>query len=375
MQNNEPKITIVTVTYNLIKAGRKDFFRQCIESVHNQTYKNIEHIVIDGASTDGTVKLLEQYQEKGWIKYYSEPDKGIYDAMNKGLKLAIGDYIAFLNSDDYYHDKKGIQTVVKFILSKKPDFCYGTCNYITESGDFYGVLEPVVGSFFVRMPFSHQTLFVNTKLMRKLGGFDAKNFKSAGDYDFIIRLYLSGAKGYKFNTNFVNYRTGGLSDVQREQSESECVKSFVKNYAKMDKTIDYKKMFLYFTTTKTLINNIKKRVCKDVCNEIDEVISRSERCEGDFIRISEYPSVVVKQVSSSRKNIYLFDLIPLLKIKHGYGVKRYLLFHFLPVLKVKFEQYKTKSYFFDFIPFTNMSDKYGVKKLRIFGIPVLKIKG
>lgn len=375
MKSNNIKITIITITYNLKRAGRENTFRQCVESVHNQTYKNIEHIVVDGASTDGSLDLIKEYAKKGWITYISEPDSGVYDAMNKGLNLATGDYIAFLNSDDYYHDKKGIQTVVKFILSKKPDFCYGTCNYITESGDFYGVLKPVVGSFFVRMPFSHQTLFVNTKLMRKLGGFDAKNFKSAGDYDFIIRLYLSGAKGYKFNTNFVNYRMGGLSDVQREQSESECVKSFVKNYAKMDKTIDYKKMFLYFTTTKTLINNIKKRVCKDVCNEIDEVISRSERCEGDFIRISEYPSVVVKQASSSRKNIYLFDLIPLLKIKHGYGVKRYLLFHFLPVLKVKFEQYKTKSYFFDFIPFTNMSDRYGVYKLRIFGIPVLKIKG
>lgn len=109
----QPLITIVTITYNLIKAGREQTFRQCVESVHNQTYKNIEHIIIDGASNDGSLDLIKEYEDKGWIKCYSEPDKGIFDAMNKGIRLAKGVYVNFLNTDDYFHDINGVENSVK----------------------------------------------------------------------------------------------------------------------------------------------------------------------------------------------------------------------------------------------------------------------
>ena len=97
MTQKLPKVTVVTATYNLIKDGREKFFRQCVESIHNQTYKNIEHLVIDGASKDGTIDLIKEYADKGWIKYVSEPDKGMCDAMNKGIKIATGEYVAILN--------------------------------------------------------------------------------------------------------------------------------------------------------------------------------------------------------------------------------------------------------------------------------------
>jgi len=84
--NDKPTVTVVTITYNLINAGRKEFFRQCVESVHNQTYENIEHIVIDGASTDGTLDLIKEYADKGWFTYYSEKDTGVYEAMNLKIK-------------------------------------------------------------------------------------------------------------------------------------------------------------------------------------------------------------------------------------------------------------------------------------------------
>lgn len=84
---SEEKVTVITVVYNLIKSGRVKYFKQMLRSVRNQTYKNIEHIVMDGKSTDGTLSLLDKYQKKGYIKYYSEKDNGPYDAMNKGIKL------------------------------------------------------------------------------------------------------------------------------------------------------------------------------------------------------------------------------------------------------------------------------------------------
>jgi glycosyltransferase involved in cell wall biosynthesis len=93
--------------------------------VQNQTYKNIEHIVIDGASTDGTLDLLKEYQEKGWIKYYSEPDRGIYDALNKGIERANGKYVVCLNSDDFYCDNRAVEYLVKRAESVGADAVYG----------------------------------------------------------------------------------------------------------------------------------------------------------------------------------------------------------------------------------------------------------
>ena len=98
----KPKVTVITATYNLIKNGREKSFRQCVESVHHQTYKNIEHLIIDGASTDGTLELIAEYEKKGWLRCVSEPDKGMADAMNKGIQKASGEYVIILISDDYY---------------------------------------------------------------------------------------------------------------------------------------------------------------------------------------------------------------------------------------------------------------------------------
>lgn len=374
MQNNKPKITIVTITYNLIKAGREHTFRQCLDSVHNQTYKNIEHIVIDGASTDGSLELIREYADKGWITYISEPDTGIYDAMNKGLEKATGDYIAFLNSDDFYHDKKGISKIVKTLISSKADFTYAVCTYIKEDGTYYGVLSPVAGAFFVRMPFSHQTLFVKTDVMRKLGGFDSKNFKSAGDFDFIIRLFLNGSTCAECNYNFVSFRLGGLSDKQRQQSIDECKKIFVKNYHTLYPNINVDKMFDHYIVPAELFDKLKQKVAPDITKQMQHIWDQSEKKPINFRVINKFPYVGTSKIVVKQNKFYLFDFLPLLKTKLKYNVKRYLLFGFLPVLKIKYKRGKIKSYLFGFIPFTRVSDKYGVFKLRVFGLPVIKIK-
>ena len=96
-----PKITIITVIHNLIKNHREHTFKACVDSVYAQNKGQIEHLVIDGGSTDGSLQILEEYKSKGWIKYISEADNGIYDAMNKGIRLAQGEYVWFVNSDDY----------------------------------------------------------------------------------------------------------------------------------------------------------------------------------------------------------------------------------------------------------------------------------
>lgn len=136
----KPLVTVVTITYNLINAGREKFIRQCIDCVRVQTYKNVEHIIIDGASTDGTLEIFKDYP---WLKVFSEPDKGIYDAMNKGVAKASGKYIVFLNSDDLWHDNRAVEESVKALEENNADFSYAPCTYLDENNKFVGYLYPL----------------------------------------------------------------------------------------------------------------------------------------------------------------------------------------------------------------------------------------
>lgn len=121
------KISIITVVFN-----GKDTIGHTIESVLSQTYKDIEYIIIDGGSTDGTVDIIKNFEDR--IAYWmSEPDNGIYDAMNKGIKVATGEIIGILNSDDMYADSSVIEEVVNRISREKADTCYGDLVYVDKN--------------------------------------------------------------------------------------------------------------------------------------------------------------------------------------------------------------------------------------------------
>lgn len=200
---NNPLVTVVTITYNLIKAGRADYIRQVIECVQNQSYQYIEHIIIDGASTDGTLDIFKDYPH---LKVFSEKDNGVYDAMNKGVAHANGKYIVFLNSDDYWHDCEAVKVSVNALEENNADFSYAPASYIDENGNFLGYIHPKLETFFSLMPFCHQTMFTKTNLVK----FDT-SFKSAGDYNLIVNLILGGAKGVYVPLNFTNFRYIGIS--------------------------------------------------------------------------------------------------------------------------------------------------------------------
>ena len=105
---------------------------QCIASVRSQRYPNIEHLVMDGASDDGTTDMLDRYQKLGWLKYYSEPDSGMYEAMNKGIRKANGKYIVFLNTDDYFHNADAIEESVYSLENSKADFSFASNRILKE---------------------------------------------------------------------------------------------------------------------------------------------------------------------------------------------------------------------------------------------------
>ncbi len=230
-----PVATVVTVTLNLLKAGRADFFRQCVESVHAQTYGNIEHIVIDGASDDGTADLIAEYESRGWLRCISEPDQGIYEAMNKGLQHARGKYLAFLNSDDLWHDSRAVELSVSLLEETQASFSYAPYTVINEEGQFLSIIEPKLYAFISGMPIGHPTMFCQTELMRQMGGFDAENYHIIADYDFVTRLLLKGHMGAYVPLNFASFRHGGIS-LQKNDSEEwyqEHCALYSKNYSPM----------------------------------------------------------------------------------------------------------------------------------------------
>lgn len=209
MKHYMPKVTIITVTYNLLKAGRREIFKQNLESVHEQTYKNIEHLIIDGGSTDGTLEILQNYSKRGWIRYISEPDNGIYHAMNKGILQASGDYIAFLNSDDFYHKSTGVAETISLLLKSNAAFSYADCNEIDKDGKVSEYRSNLYRVFNFA-PFYHLTMFTRKSVLIKESMFDER-YRIAADCDLIIRLCIKGYHAIKVPHNFATFRKGGIS--------------------------------------------------------------------------------------------------------------------------------------------------------------------
>lgn len=180
------KISIITAVYN-----NQDTVADAINSMLSQTYADVELIVIDGGSTDGTLDVLHGYGDK-LNKLVSEPDRGIYDALNKGLKLATGDVIGFLHSDDLYADKRVLEEIAELFSNSTVDAVYGDLVYVGKGSEDKVVRHWTAGEFspdklhYGWMP-PHPTLYVKREVYERIGLFDTK-FRIAADYDFMLRL-------------------------------------------------------------------------------------------------------------------------------------------------------------------------------------------
>lgn len=204
------KVSIITVVRN-----NKETIRDAIESVLNQTYKDIEYIVIDGASTDGTVEVIKSYEES-IAKFISERDNGLYDAMNKGLALASGDIVGILNSDDFYIDEFVIERVVKEFKSRHVDSVFGDLVYIKPDNLDKTVRYYDSGHFNPKkfaygwMP-AHPTFFVKNDVYKKYGLFRV-DLKIAADFDLLVRFLYTHKISYGYIKKvLVKMRTGGVS--------------------------------------------------------------------------------------------------------------------------------------------------------------------
>ena len=202
---DNPLITIITVVYN-----NEKFLEESILSLHKQNYDNYEHIIIDGGSTDGTLDIIKKYENK--IDYWcSEKDKGIYDAFNKGMQLAKGEYLGFLNSDDYFSNNT-LEILSNYIkINPKIDFFFGAVK--KHWGILHGY-KPYKIYWSWGFYSSHSTgFFIKTEAAKRVGFYNLK-YKYSSDYDYFFRMIVKKkliGMGTKKNELFGTFRRGGYS--------------------------------------------------------------------------------------------------------------------------------------------------------------------
>jgi glycosyltransferase involved in cell wall biosynthesis len=216
-----PLISVITVTLDLVRQERTETFRGAVECVQKQSFGEIEHVILDGASTDGTVAFIQKIADQNNsqdsnipIRFRSEPDKGLYDAMNNAVAMAEGDYVIFLNSDDALAGHDLFEKLAGQIRRHPAEFYFGSTLEAQPDGTFKEFSRVNLLSFLQRMPFCHNSFLVRRETFLDLGGHDT-DYRVAADYDFVFRLLVGDAKGVNVGFPISSYGSRGVSADQR----------------------------------------------------------------------------------------------------------------------------------------------------------------
>ena len=210
-----PTLSVITIVYNNVR----DIERTML-SVLNQTWQNIEYIIVDGKSNDGTLQVIEKYRSRV-AKFISEKDEGIYDAMNKGLALATGDYVIFMNSGDEFFEPGTVQEV--FATAPDADIYYGETEMINDEGQSLGQRRhksPEQFSwrdFKYGMSISHQAIYIRRSLTEPYD----RQYQLSADIDWIIRAAKKAKNIVNVNRYVAKYLVGGMSKTKHRQSLQE----------------------------------------------------------------------------------------------------------------------------------------------------------
>lgn len=225
----EPLVSIITTTKNIIEKGQAEDFDLSVKMLDMQAYPNLEHIVIDGGSTDGTVDLLEKYSDK--ITFYSEPDKNKFDGYNKGIEKANGKYIAFLSCEDFFHDIMAVNSLVKLMEAENADFSFSPA-YCRHPDDVVFLYMPSMHNVFQVVPCPRQCMFFKKEMLQKENGFDT-NFNYLAEFDLDIRLVMKKYKPVYFNVVYTTYKMGEKIFNAPQLADMDAKSVFVKNYSDM----------------------------------------------------------------------------------------------------------------------------------------------
>lgn len=293
------KISIITVCYNI-----KDEIERTCESIISQTSPNYEWIVVDGGSTDGTVDILNKYKDKMSV-FISEKDTGIYNAMNKGIQKATGEWCVFMNGGDCFASKEIIEKFSQLDgIYKYADIIYGNVNIINKNGRNYQKIYPypLTKSFFYNgNTINHQASFIKNELFNKYGLYN-ENYRIVSDLEKFIIFIINNSKFIRWNTTITNFHEGGIST--------------------------------------TSINLLKK--------ENLELNSKYF-----------FPEELTKTFEERKRKILLFNFLPIFSLKkkvfpYKINIK---LFNFIPIYSIKQKGKTYIHYLFSFIPLFTIKDK------------------
>ena len=224
-----PTFSIITVTYN---AGK--VLEDTIQSVISQTYRNVEYIIVDGSSKDNTLEIIGKYS-KHISKMVSEPDKGLYDAMNKGIRMATGDYLCFLNAGDKFHAKETLQRIAETLKDKDlPDVIYGETAIVDEGGNFLHMRRLSTPerlnwkSFKQGMLVCHQAFLAKRELALK-HPYDMQ-YRFSADFDWCIRIMKEAKCLHNTRLTLIDYLNEGMTTRNHKASLKERFRIMAKHY-------------------------------------------------------------------------------------------------------------------------------------------------
>ena len=229
MNSIHPTFSIITVTYN---AGK--VLEDTIQSVISQTYRNVEYIIVDGNSKDNTLEIIGKYS-KHISKIASEPDKGLYDAMNKGIRMATGDYLCFLNAGDKFHEKETLQKIAETLKDKDlPDVIYGETAIVDEDGNFLHMRRLSTPdrlnwkSFIQGMLVCHQAFLAKRELALKYP-YDMQ-YRFSADFDWCIRIMKEAKCLHNTRLTLIDYLNEGMTTRNHKASLKERFRIMAKHY-------------------------------------------------------------------------------------------------------------------------------------------------
>jgi len=202
------KISVITISYNA-----EDTIEKTLKSIENQSYNNIEHIIIDGGSKDSTLEICNSFSHEA--KIISELDNGVYDAFNKGLKLATGDVVGFLNADDTFYNENSIQDIVDAFSINETDIVYGNLDYVNEESKVIRnwISRPYEKGLLKKAwKIAHPSFYCKKEVYDRLGGYN-DSFKIAGDFELCLRfLEINQVPSFYLNKKLVKMLVGGISN-------------------------------------------------------------------------------------------------------------------------------------------------------------------
>lgn len=269
-----PLVSVITVCFNAAAT-----IEQTLRSVQAQTYGAVEHIVVDGASTDGTIDILRRHE--GRLAYYvSEPDDGLYYAMNKGLELAQGDYILILNADDWYAEHC-LRTLLDAQVTANADFVSALANYIDDAGHITHLQPsfPFDAGIYFRMPLRHETMLVPAWIYDIEGPYDTRYLINA-DRALTTRLFARGYKHYEVPEPLMCFRNSGVSSTQMDALEKERARMLARYFPGLSPS-DLATLSRLDTLTPDRLSQIARSYTRPLFCDAARALAADRRARGD----------------------------------------------------------------------------------------------